>query len=259
MNLSGLPLALRAKSNISKFQSSTFYKINHLDDQYIYMWLADLQLGEDIIREYEDVFGGHTAVNLLQKLARPDGVSHRSEARCLHRLSCWLHSDIIRGDIIDIMDGSGSWDSDLLFSSEGWCEPLLDIRGHILQLLQVVLLSEALLALMSLLPQHDLITPDSSPDTSHPHTDIGTYSFFRTNKWVRASCTYSRFPRRVLGSSPSSFRLEIIRFTLNVRWKFDVKILMKYWILFQGFFSALRSIRWDDHADRDWLVAGGSD
>ena len=82
------------------------------------MRLTDLQLAEDILREYEDVLGRHTAVNLLQKLARSDSVSHRSEAGCLHRLSCWLHSDI-RGDIIDIMDGTVCWDSDLLFSSEG--------------------------------------------------------------------------------------------------------------------------------------------
>ena len=51
-----------------------------------------------------------------------------------------------------------------------------------------------------------------------------TYSFFRTNKWFRASWTYSRLSSRVLGSSPSSFRLAIIRLTLGARrWKVDQK------------------------------------
>ena len=88
------------------------------------------------------------------------------------------------------------------------------------------------------------------------HTSLAgqTYSFFRTRRWFRASWTYSRFRSRVLGSSPSSFRLPIMRLILNgfLRQKFPIKRK----ILLQGLLSPLRGLRGDHHywrdAGRDW-------
>ena len=75
-------MALFAKSNISKFQLSIVWKIALQD--YDQNGLTDLQLGQDVGGEDEDVLGGHAAVDLLQELPCPDGVCHRPQFWSLH-------------------------------------------------------------------------------------------------------------------------------------------------------------------------------